>query len=131
MLEKEQGETFAQYIIRLRKSKGYSQRKLAQVTGISNTTISRIEKGETLSPDIDTVKLLATHLKIDEIYMMKAAGYLNEDKDLETSSSKNLKDEFIKTLIELGKIKNEDELTPLLAMKFLQEMFEDKKEDTV
>ncbi len=37
-------ESFGEYITRLRKLKGYSQRKLALITGISNTTISRIEK---------------------------------------------------------------------------------------
>lgn len=49
-----------------RKEKGYSQRKFAQISGLSNTTISRIENGETQNPDIETLKLIASHLDINE-----------------------------------------------------------------
>lgn len=80
MIKKNQDESFGQYIKRLRYAKGYSQRKLAQVTGISNTTISRIENGETTNPDIPTLKLLSKFLNIDENYMLKSAGYLDEDE---------------------------------------------------
>ncbi|MEM5777675.1 MAG: helix-turn-helix transcriptional regulator [Candidatus Aenigmatarchaeota archaeon] len=75
MIEKRPDETFGDYVKRLRERKGYSQRKLSYLTGISNSTISRIEKGETLNPDLDTLKLLAKYLNVDEIYLIKAAGY--------------------------------------------------------
>lgn len=81
MLKKLATESFGEYITRLRKSKGYSQRKLAQITGISNTTISRIEKNFTTNPDLSTLKLLAKYLDIDEIYMLEAAGYKEESKE--------------------------------------------------
>lgn len=67
-------------IIKMRKEKGYSQRKFAQISGLSNTTISRIENGETLHPDIETLKLLAMHLNIDEADLVKA---VNSPKDQE------------------------------------------------
>ena len=51
-----------QLISELRKEKGYSQRKFAQISGISNATISRIENGATTNPDIETLNLLALHL---------------------------------------------------------------------
>jgi transcriptional regulator with XRE-family HTH domain len=48
---------------------GCSQRKFAEISGLSNATISRIENGETHSPDIETLKLLAAHLNypLDEL----------------------------------------------------------------
>lgn len=56
------GEMIASY----RKEKGYSQRKFAQISGLSNTTISRIENGETAHPDTETLKLIAFYLNMDE-----------------------------------------------------------------
>ncbi len=86
-------ESFGEYITRLRKLKGYSQRKLALITGISNTTISRIEKNITTNPDLNTLKLLAQHLNIDEIYMLEAAGYKddsNHNKQLNKKDEKEI-----------------------------------------
>ena len=51
-----------QLVSELRKKKGFSQRKFEEISGLSNATISRIENGETHNPDIETLKLLATHL---------------------------------------------------------------------
>lgn len=58
--------SLGQLISKLRKEKGFSQRKFAQISGLSNTTISRIENGETTHPDIETLKLLAAHLDCQE-----------------------------------------------------------------
>ncbi|MFZ5352678.1 MAG: helix-turn-helix domain-containing protein [Bacillota bacterium] len=60
-------ETIGEYVARLRTEKGYSQRRFALLSGLSNTTISRIEKGETVSPDLETIKLLAKSLNVDEL----------------------------------------------------------------
>lgn len=51
-----------QLVSEFRKEKGCSQRKLAEISGLSNATISRIENGETHNPGIETLKLLAAHL---------------------------------------------------------------------
>lgn len=75
-------ETFGQYITRMRYIKGLTQRKLAQISGISNTTISRIEKGETTKPDLPTLKVLAQHLGVDEFDMIQASGSIPHDKPL-------------------------------------------------
>lgn len=65
-------------MVKMRKEKGYSQRKFAQISGLSNTTISRIENGETLHPDIETLKLLAIHLDIAEADLIKAVNSSKE-----------------------------------------------------
>ncbi|APQ75912.1 helix-turn-helix domain-containing protein [Clostridium botulinum] len=92
MLKKMINESFGEYITRLRQLKGYSQRKLALITGISNTTISRIEKNITTNPDLNTLKLLAQHLNIDEIYMLEAAGYKDDSNHNEQLTKKDEKE---------------------------------------
>lgn len=90
MFRKMDNETFGAYITRLRDYKGYSQRKLAQVTGISNTTINRIEKNITTNPDLNTLKLLAKYLDIDEIYILEASGYKEESSILTSKDEKDI-----------------------------------------
>ncbi|KEI87589.1 immunity protein [Clostridium botulinum B2 267] len=92
MLKKMINESFGEYITRLRTSKGYSQRKLALMTGISNTTISRIEKNITTNPDLNTLKLLAQYLNIDEIYMLEAAGYKDDANSAKKLTEKDEKE---------------------------------------
>lgn len=95
MLEKEINESFGEYIIRLRNAKGYSQRKLALITGISNTTINRIERGETTSPDLNTIKLLSKYLGVDEIYMLHASGYIDNPQKKRANIDYSLNNDFI------------------------------------
>jgi transcriptional regulator with XRE-family HTH domain len=66
-----------QLISKLRKEKGYSQRRFAQISGLSNTTISRIENGETHNPDIETLKLLAAHLDYPITELIKYVDLYN------------------------------------------------------
>ncbi|MDP4143231.1 MAG: helix-turn-helix transcriptional regulator [Bacillota bacterium] len=137
MLNKLETESFGKYITRLRENKGYSQRKLAQVTGISNTTISRIEKDITTNPDLNTLKLLSKYLDVDEIYMLKASGYKDEnslekenaqpelskkdEKDIE-KRLKQVKEEFMeqqKGLMLSGEPVSEEALQSILdALEF-------------
>jgi len=101
MLEKQATETLGQYITNLRKEKGYSQRKLASISGISNTTINRIESGETATPDAPTLKALAEVLGVEETSLLIAAGYIKDNgnnsqsfaavKDEENLSTRDLK----------------------------------------
>jgi transcriptional regulator with XRE-family HTH domain len=85
MLEINNNETLGEYITRLRKSKGYSQRKLGLVSGVSNTTINRIENGETPNPDLITLKALAESLGVDETCLLKAAGYIKNNEQQKES----------------------------------------------
>lgn len=64
----------------MRRKKGYSQRKFAQISGLSNTTISRIENSETLHPDYETLKLLAKHLDIDVEHLIKIVDSSKKQK---------------------------------------------------
>lgn len=58
---------------------GYrSQRALANVSGVSSATVSRIESGLQL-PDPSTLRLLAEALGIDNEKLLQMAGYLEKD----------------------------------------------------
>lgn len=66
--------TFGHYISQLRESKGMSQRKLADMAGLTNSTISRIEAGS-VKPDPLTLEKLALALETDKSLLMIKFGY--------------------------------------------------------
>ncbi|MGG3278841.1 helix-turn-helix domain-containing protein [Paenibacillus solani] len=71
---------FGVYFAKLREESGYrSQRELADVSGVSHSTINRIESGaHKVSPD--NLKILASHLKgVDYYDLMRAVGYIGSD----------------------------------------------------
>ena len=63
----------------LRKDRGYSQRRLGTLSGVSHATISRIEEG-TQKPEIDTLKKLSYVLNCNFEELMDSAGYLDAIK---------------------------------------------------
>lgn len=64
------------YISELRNEKGLSQRKLAELSGVSNTEISRIESGERKKVSPEILKALAPHLGVSYEKLMEVAGYI-------------------------------------------------------
>ena len=71
------------YIADLRNEKKWSQRELAEKSGISNTEISRIEAGKRTKPTPATLRALSDALQVEYSDLMKSAGYIEEvhDKD--------------------------------------------------
>ena len=59
-------------LYKLRTEKGYSDRKLAEKSGISKSEINNIENGKR-SPTLDTLKKLADALgcRIEDLYTYK------------------------------------------------------------
>jgi len=59
----------AQNLKRLRKSKGFTQEKLARLTDLTNNTIIKIEAGKNKNPTLDTLKSIAKALdaSVDEL----------------------------------------------------------------
>lgn len=84
----ESSNKFGQYLKTLRTSKGYSQRKLSMLTGISNSTISRLESGQN-DPDIETLKKLASPLGVSHHDLMKAAGYIKSTEHDSSNAQSN------------------------------------------
>lgn len=68
------------YLREKRKEKDWSQRDLANASGISNAEISRIESGKRKTPSTDVLKAIAKALNtpVDEIFQQ--AGVIEEGK---------------------------------------------------
>jgi HTH-type transcriptional regulator, competence development regulator len=69
---------FGTYIKHLRNTAKITQRKLEELSGISNAEISRIETGERKNPSPQTLKAIAPHLGVTYDELMKKAGYIEE-----------------------------------------------------
>lgn len=63
------------YIKTAREKKGYSQRELADITGLSNAEISRIESGERKKVDIENLIKIADALALGLRELLNFAGY--------------------------------------------------------
>lgn len=57
----------------VRKDKGFSQARLAQVSGVHRVTIARIETGK-ISPNIRTLELLAEAMGVGVGELIEKAG---------------------------------------------------------
>lgn len=89
---------YGEFIAKHRKLSGYkSQRRLAEKSGISSATISRIEK-EIQKPEVETLKQLAPYLTSTSLVeLMVVCGYWDEDELLEEKSTgKELVGEYLK-----------------------------------
>jgi transcriptional regulator with XRE-family HTH domain len=66
--------SFGNYIVKLREDRFMSQRKLADVAKLTNSTISRIE-ADSVKPDPATLEKLATALNVDKALLFTKCGY--------------------------------------------------------
>ena len=66
--------SFGKYLVHLREQKSISQRKLAELAGVTNSTISRLE-ADLVTPDLKTLGKLANALKIDKALLLTKCGY--------------------------------------------------------
>lgn len=66
--------SFGQYLVQLREKRSMSQRKLAEMAGVTNSTISRIE-ADSVKPDPVTLEKLATALEVDKALLLTKCGY--------------------------------------------------------
>jgi transcriptional regulator with XRE-family HTH domain len=63
------------YLHQQREVKGLSQRQLAAVSGVDQSTVNRIERGEFASPSPKTLKALADSLDLTLEEVWSLAGY--------------------------------------------------------
>jgi transcriptional regulator with XRE-family HTH domain len=69
-----ESSTFGQYLIHLREEKSISQRRLAELAGVTNSTISRLES-DAVKPDHSTLEKLSVALNIDKSLLLLKCGY--------------------------------------------------------
>lgn len=100
-------DKFGDFFRKLRKARGFkSQKDLAEATGISQASISRIENNSQ-TPETDTLKVFAKILNYPYADLMVRAGYWDEEDMLgeEIQTGGNLVDIYI------NKHKKEDSIT--------------------
>lgn len=118
---------FGLFLANLRERNGYkSQRKLAEISGISNGSIARIESG-TQKPQPETLKALSNHLKgITYEELLEKAGYLTKSENNFLGDLHLTEDELIykyKILVD-GQEASEDEVKE--AIKYLKYLRQNK-----
>lgn len=91
---------FGLFFADLREKSGYrSQRELAEKSGVSHSTINRLEAG-THKTSIETLKSLAPYLKgIEYNELIEKAGYLKEKQGTVSSSDKEDRPDELTTIM--------------------------------
>lgn len=100
---------FKEMIENARKIKGYSQRELAKMIGMSQSTYNDTINGKIKKPDIDILKRIAEELDLSLDLMLKESGYgvsfsiygIDKYKNKSTKNLKNLIDEYKKSELDL------------------------------
>ncbi len=82
MSNKSTNLTLGRYISQKRKAKSLSQRELTNDTGVSHSTISRIEKDEGISPDNATLRVLAERLELDYNYLLALNKAIDDEPEI-------------------------------------------------
>jgi transcriptional regulator with XRE-family HTH domain len=67
-------ESFGSYIQRIRRARGWTQRKVAADLGIDFTYLSKLENGRGEPPGDDTIRKLADLLGLDAETLLALAG---------------------------------------------------------
>ncbi|WP_421927689.1 helix-turn-helix domain-containing protein [Lysinibacillus capsici] len=76
---------FGEEIRKLRKANGLTLTQLEELTGISHSYLSQLERGErgNKNPPTEIFSKLAKTLKVSKLYLYRAAGLLDETDILE------------------------------------------------
>ena len=76
--------SFNIYLKQIRKNRKLSQRALADMIGVSNTEISRLESGERQKPSPLIIKKISDAFQIPVEEMMSKAGYMSNAENCHT-----------------------------------------------
>lgn len=124
---------FGVFFAKLREKSGYeSQRQLAEVSGVSHSTINRLESG-THKTSVENLKVLAKYLRdVTPNELLEKSGYI-EESDRSNESGEKIKFEELDidpniNIAYLGGVKYE--LTPEIAKRLKDdiELFKKMKE---
>ena len=76
------GETLGTVIARRRAEKELSQRDLALAVKVSNSTIARIERGESIVPGNETLRAIAQTLDLDYNYLLALCKQIDDEPEI-------------------------------------------------
>ena len=77
-MTKKLGEVIARHRIK----KEMSQRDLASAVNVSNSTIARIERGESILPSNDTLRAIASTLDVDYNYLLAVCNQIDDEPEI-------------------------------------------------
>lgn len=75
-------ETLGQVILCARKEKGLTQRQLAKIVGVANSTINRIEMDDPIKPVPATLRGIADALNLDYNYLLALNGQVADQPEI-------------------------------------------------
>jgi transcriptional regulator with XRE-family HTH domain len=71
-------KSFGEYVKSLRKKHGYTLKQLAELSGVSDAQISRIENGSRGVPKLENLKKLAKALDVPADSLLEKSGLINK-----------------------------------------------------
>jgi len=74
-MKKRDTQKLGDYFRQQREAKGLSQRRLAVVSGVNQSSVNRIERGDFASPSPETLRALADALELSLDDVWNLAGY--------------------------------------------------------
>jgi transcriptional regulator with XRE-family HTH domain len=106
-------EKLSQRIRKLRKQRGFTQRKLADAVGIDFTYLSKIENDNLpYSPSVTTLRKLAQVLQVDELDLLRLAEKLPIELNAITNSEVGIR--FLRQAANLRSPEDLEELISLM-----------------
>lgn len=75
-------ESLGTIIARHRTKKDMSQRDLAQAVKVSNSTIARIERGESIVPGNETLRAIGQILNLDYNYLLALCRQIDDEPEI-------------------------------------------------
>ena len=78
------------YLIQVRNERGYSQRDLAEKSGVNATGVCRGESGGGQRPTPAELRAIADTLVISYPYLMQLAGYMDEPEEAEAPETEDV-----------------------------------------
>lgn len=103
-------ETLGKVISNRRLELGITQRELARGVKISNSTVSRIENDDNITPDNDTLKAIADFLKLDYNYLLALNKQIDNQPEIRMiqRAAKKMNPEQLQDMISVLQIQFKD-----------------------
>lgn len=96
-------ETLGKVISERRTELGITQRELARGVKISNSTVSRIENDDNITPDNDTLRAIAEFLKLDYNYVLALNKQIDDEPEIRMiqRAAKNMSPEDLDKMMQI------------------------------
>jgi HTH-type transcriptional regulator, competence development regulator len=107
----------------IRTLRGYSLRQVEDATGISNTYLSQLERGDAQNPSPDKLQALAKYYGVPYTDLMREAGYLERLEKSATNQEDDLS--AMQAALMSAKLSPEEEAQVVKYIQFLR--FQKKK----